>query len=362
MSVIPVPQHTTVNAILKGYEDRADDGLRPHLGASVLGNECSRALWYAFRWVTRRRFDGRMLRLFLTGTLEERRFLHELRKIEGVEAHDKDPETGEQFRFSAVGGHVGGSMDACAVGLPEAPKTWHVCEFKTHNDKSFSFLEKNGVEKAKPLHYAQMQCYMGWSGMDRALYLACNKNTDALYGERVRFDQAAFLELMAKAERVVTATEPMEKIKQDPDWYQCKFCDHHPVCHQGQVPAVTCRSCAYATPVLSGTDGEWRCEWHDKVLQVADQKRACEEHLFIPPLVTFAEPIDAGEGWFAYKRRDTGRVFVNAGAMAVLNTRLIADETPAIYTSAEMAINSKVVGDEMVDAIKTNFTDARVAA
>jgi len=166
---------------------------------------------------------------------------------------------------------------------------------------------------------------------------------------------------MAKAERVVTATEPMEKISQNPAWYQCKFCDHHPVCHLGQVPAVTCRSCAYATPVLSGADGEWRCEWHDKMLQADEQKRACDEHLFIPPLVTFAEPVDAGEGWVAYRRRDTGRVFINAGAAAIQNTHLMADEVPAIYSSLELATNPGMAGDAMVDAIKTAF-NARVVA
>lgn len=361
MALIPDPRNTTVGAIIKGYEDRADDGLRPHLGASLLGNECARALWYTFRWATRRRFDGRMLRLFLTGTLEERRFIHELRQIEGVELHDRDPGTGEQFRFSAVGGHVGGSMDACAVGLPEAPKSWHVVEFKTHKDKSFADLCKKGVAAAKPLHHAQMQCYMGWSGMERALYLACNKNTDDLYGERVRFDQAAFLELMAKAERVVAATEPMEKLNQDPAWYQCRLCDHHPVCHGGDMPAVSCRTCAHATPCMTRPSGVWRCEWHDKVLQADEQKRACQEHLFIPPLVGFAEPVDAGEGWVAYRRRDTGCIFINAGADAMPNTQLMADEVPAIYSSLELATNPGMAGDQMVDAIKTTF-DARVTA
>ena len=30
----------------------ADDGLRQHLGASLIGKPCERALWYAFRWTT----------------------------------------------------------------------------------------------------------------------------------------------------------------------------------------------------------------------------------------------------------------------------------------------------------------------
>ena len=61
-------------------------------------------------------------------------------------------------------------MDSALLGLPEAPKTWHVGEFKTHNQKSFDDLVKRGVEKAKPMHWDQMQAYMGLTGMERALF------------------------------------------------------------------------------------------------------------------------------------------------------------------------------------------------
>ena len=47
-----------------------------------------------------------------------------------------------------------------ALGLLEAPKTWHVAEFKTHSAKSFAELVAKGVVLAKPQHAAQMQVYM----------------------------------------------------------------------------------------------------------------------------------------------------------------------------------------------------------
>ena len=63
------------------------------------------------------------------------------------------PALGQQWRASALGGHVGGSMDSALLGLKEAPKTWHCAEFKTHNKKSFDDLEKKRVRKAKPMHF-----------------------------------------------------------------------------------------------------------------------------------------------------------------------------------------------------------------
>ena len=131
MAELPQPQNSTRTLIFKQYEKSAEAGQRPHLGASELGHECERYLWLSFRWAKQPDFDGRMLRLFESGQLAEPRLIANLRAI-GVEVSDRD-EKGGQWRFSAVGGHVGGSMDGAALGLPEAPKTWHVLEFKTAN-------------------------------------------------------------------------------------------------------------------------------------------------------------------------------------------------------------------------------------
>lgn len=89
------------------------------------------------------------------GDLAEARFVADLRAI-GCTVYEVD-ENGKQFAIEALGGHFGGHMDGAALGIPEAPKTWHVTEFKTHSAKSFAKLQKDGVQKAKPQHYAQMQ-------------------------------------------------------------------------------------------------------------------------------------------------------------------------------------------------------------
>ncbi len=130
-------------------------------------------------------------------------------------------------------------MDAAILGVPEAPKTYHVAEFKTHNAKSFTTLQKDGVEKAKPEHYAQMQIYMHWSQLTRALYLAVNKDNDELYGERVRYDETFAKALETKAERIVYGAAPPEGISTEPAFYKCKFCPASVVCHTNRLPMVS---------------------------------------------------------------------------------------------------------------------------
>lgn len=301
----------TLAAIESGVAAKADDGLRPHLGASILGRECERALWYGFRWAKPAAHEPRLLRLFARGQREEQVFIDLLREA-GVTVVSEDASTGAQFSFAAVGGHVGGSMDAACQGLPES-SAWHVVEMKTHGKKSFDGLIKKGVEQAKPEHYAQMQLYMGWTGMSRALYMAVCKDDDRLHLERIDANPALFERLMHKAARIVQAVEPPEKISDDPNWFQCKFCDYRDICHGTAVPIPTCRSCCHVTPELDG-DARWYCTRHRVDLPVDAQKEGCQAHLFIPALLKgWAEVQDASlpENWVEYEHKETGKAFRN---------------------------------------------------
>lgn len=87
------PPASTREAIFQAYERQADHGFRAHLGASIIGKDCERALWYDFRWATRALHQGRVLRLFETGVREEARLVQNLRAT-GATVLDVDPETG----------------------------------------------------------------------------------------------------------------------------------------------------------------------------------------------------------------------------------------------------------------------------
>jgi hypothetical protein len=298
MAALPETPSPTRDAIFAAYEADREEGFRSHLGASQIGKSCEHALWYDFRWTTPARFPGRILRLFETGQLEEARLVRNLRRI-GATVLELDPETGRQWRVEAHGGHFGGSLDAVALGVPEAPDSWHVLEFKTHSAKSFRELVTKGVTEAKPQHWAQMQIYMRLTGLTRAMYVAVCKDTDDLHIERVRADGDAAERLLAKAGRVIHAARPPARISEDPAWFECRFCDHHDLCHGEAAAAVTCRSCLHATPA----EGGWTCARWNQPVGDQEQRAACVRHLFVPDLVP-GEVTDAGEDHVVYRMRD----------------------------------------------------------
>lgn len=295
--------------IFSVHEKKAETTPREHLGASVVGGECMRKLWLNFRWVKRENFDGRMLRLFETGHLAEERIIKELREA-GCEVICE--EDGNQLRFKEFGGHFAGSIDGAVLGVPEAPKTWHLLECKTANDNNFKKIESKGVNKAKPEHFAQMQVYMHFLKLTRALYVCVNKNTDDIYTERVNFEKEEALKQIERAHEIVFSPLPPPVIENSL-YSPCRFCHFKNNCHKftEELPDTNCRTCLRSTP---RNDGTWFCAKHEKTLTKEDQLKACDKHLFIPDAVPMKlEEVLESEGSHAiiYKSLIDGKKYYN---------------------------------------------------
>lgn len=342
MARIPPPLHDTVRRIYRLHEERrAAEPPRAYLGMSELGEACARRLWYGWRWCGGESFGGRMLRLFESGNREEARLIDELRAI-GLTFE------GAQFAVEACDGHVKGHLDGALLGLHEAPKTWHVFECKTHNAKSFAEIKAKGVRDAKPRHYAQLQLYMGATGMERAAYFAVCKDTDEILLERVLFDRVEYERLIDKARAIIASPEPPTRLSDDPTWWECKFCPARAQCHQAEptAPPANCRTCAHSTP---DADGAWKCEHYGQPIPLEVQRGGCDEHRFIPTLVPWLTIEEVGPGNAVTWRNATNGVRI---------------EQPA-YSSHEIhaASDKKFLGDPFVAMVKTTFgVESRVVS
>jgi len=267
--------HPVLAAINAALERDQEDGMREHLGASVIGRQCDREIWYGFRWATLKRHAGRILRLFNRGHREEERFVGWLRAA-GIEIDPFDPKTGEQWRISACNGHFGGSLDGIAWNIPTLPPDQRILvEFKTHGEKSFNKIVIEGVKRSKPEHYVQMQEYMHHKRLPLALYLAINKNTDEIHAEFVTYDAPTAELALGRAAHIIHSPFPPARISNDPSWFVCKFCDHKETCHLNKPMQVNCRTCIFSSPVQGG---QWYCEKWKDVIPLQTQKKGCEMH------------------------------------------------------------------------------------
>lgn len=360
MPKLPEPDERfdTLKAIDAAIVEDAESGFRAHLGGSMIGRECDRALWYSFRWTNPAHFPARVLRMFRRGQREEDVLIRDLRRA-GVFVLARDPDTRKQYTVAAHGGHFGGSLDGIGRGFREALKAWHVIEFKTHNAKSFAALKKGGVAKSKPEHHAQCQVYMRLMKLDRAYYLAVNKDTDDYYAERIRLDKREADRLIERAGRIIFAEEPPARISDDPAWFACKFCDYHAQCHGGMLPEnVSCRNCLHSTPKpvpdpRGGPGGAWHCARWDAAIPFDAQLAGCEEHLVMPALVP-AEVVhgDSEQNTVLYRLPD-GREFVNGKREGRAGS--VYNPVPA-YPSHELcAAGTEFLANAQIEQIRESF-------
>ena len=256
---------------LKDIADKINEGIdefcvtslsdkpRTHLGISEIGNECIRETYYKFRWMKFEQYDGRMLRLFKHGHLQEARYINYLEGI-GCKVMHHD-ENGKQFRVSGVMGHYGGSCDGQVI-TPWVPDKM-LLECKTHNTKSFVHYLKDGLHKTKPQHVDQMNGYGQKMELKYGIYFPENKNDSQIEVSVVKLDWQRGAQLELRAREIITATEPPARISDNPSYWKCGYCTFKGICHYGEEPIKNCRSCRMSKPV---EDARWYCSrWNDLI-------------------------------------------------------------------------------------------------
>lgn len=260
-------------------ESHYDDGPRKHLGASIIGHDCKRYLWYSFRWCYHHKHDGRQQRLFNRGHREEERFIEWLRGI-GFQVWDIDPTTGKQIRISDCGGHFGGSGDGVAMFPPYYQiETPFLLEFKTigagqdGKGKAFEELKQKGLQTAKPQHFAQTSTYGYKLNLSYVLYLNINKNDDTIHVEVVKLDMKLGQQMIQKADMIITSQVAPNKLSDNPNHYKCKMCDMKPICHEFKPIEKNCRSCSKAVPI---ENANWVCTLYNNVIPPEFIKQGCE--------------------------------------------------------------------------------------
>lgn len=276
------PEHSAVdltqmNKLMKrkinlGCLEHFQEDLRTHLGASVIGADCMREVWYDWRWVGAEEIGGREYRLFNRGHLEEERNRQWL-ELAGCKILSEQ----EKIDFG-FGGHGGGSSDKIILLPPEFNYSDPVLvEEKTHSDKNFKQVDKHGVQKAKPVHVKQANMYARRLGIKLILYFPVNKNDDDIKPEFLWADPNLADICFRKADEIIERqTPPMRPRGRTKTHHECvHFCNHHSTCWQGIGARLkNCRSCKFARPV---ENKQWHCDKHAGIIPADFIPKGCDD-------------------------------------------------------------------------------------
>lgn len=201
---------------------------RDYLGASSIGSECLRKVQYD--WQCDSVFPARTKRIFARGHAFEDISARILAQA-GFRMERGTPAT--EF----IDGDFRGHADGIIVAGPEIPDLAYPClwECKGLGASGWRKLEKDGLRKAYPQYFDQVQLYQAYLNLDAnpALFTAWNSDNCEMLHIGIPFDAEAAQAASDRAVRVIQATkagELIDRVASKPDDWRCKMCSHRERC------------------------------------------------------------------------------------------------------------------------------------
>lgn len=148
----------------------------------------------------------------------------------------RDPQTG-QFRMAGeVDGVIVGITNGALADMIQTPCIW---ESKKATDKKWKKFSKEGVKKADPRYYGQLQTNMAYMGVKQTLFSMLNLDNMKFFFEIVLFDQAYAQTISDRAVRVLESDHAFQlpRLCISEDDFRGKYCDFHGQCFKGLVIA-----------------------------------------------------------------------------------------------------------------------------
>ena len=218
-----------MNKIIERIHERVNQAMlekrekpRTYLGASILGTECARQLWYT-KFDSKEVEDPNVLRKFKVGHYLEPMMVELFEKA----GYQMWGVSGEQFGFEDGG--IAGHADGVIKGIDGDENTPYLLEFKTSNSFYFKQFVKDGIA-ANEKYAGQVQIYMNKFKLKKCLFVVMNKDTQELYFEIVLADEYEAVRLLERGKHILTMTEPPERHYAQANYFKCRFCNWRKTC------------------------------------------------------------------------------------------------------------------------------------
>jgi CRISPR/Cas system-associated exonuclease Cas4 (RecB family) len=209
----------------------AEEKPRDYIGASMMGHECSRAIWYSGNNTKGQAWPVKTLLKFEDGHRTEDLMAERLRMLPFIRLHSQQAEIDLGF----IKGHIDGVIEGlCESIVP------HVWECKAVDEDGFKKLQKavavhgeyEAMKQWEHRYYVQAVLYMHGMGISRHYLTVATPGGRDFMAVRTRENPAYAKSIIERGRRIAQSKEPPEKISLRPDHWQCRLCQYAGVCHK----------------------------------------------------------------------------------------------------------------------------------
>lgn len=357
----------TLDAMNKAMELKQKlDKPRNYLGASEIGHDCERYLFYSFRNACKRNISAKGLKAIQDGYDQEAKTIERLRALPFIELINEDEE-GNQIGFETLLGHYKGHCDGMIHGLLQAPKTWHVFEHKSVNEKKFNDLKKTIEEKGEKealynwdmMYYAQAQSYMHEFQLERHYTVVSTPGGRDHISCRTEYKRAYAERILEKTKNIIFENWTIPaKISDKREFFKCQWCHMKGICHDGDFPDVHCKTCRYREAIDGGKN---KCLATDTIIEETLLNVGCPSHIYNPALISGAKLLEHQDDGCIYQVEGKDYVFANTNLTGFPDVKGKID---GIFTSKQLREDVKNIHDitnQMLNAFKGTMIEPEKA-
>lgn len=208
---------------IDAYLDTQNDPPRNYLGASIIGIECDRQLWYKCH-AEPEEITPRTKRIFSLGDAIEQEvvlMLHEA-GFEGV--WTVDPKTKKQYGFNdgVFGGHVDGVLKHEGVS--------YAFDVKSASKNRFGEFKRKELKDVSREYYIQILLYVKYLRTNKGMVIFYNKDNSEMHIEIVEPDGALADIAQERALDIYNMEYEPERRWSDPTFFKCRWCHFHEKC------------------------------------------------------------------------------------------------------------------------------------
>ena len=345
---------------------------RHYLGASEIGKECNRYLFYSFRNACKRVDEAPLIKTIDDGHAQEALTIKRLRALPYIElintdgTFDKDGNP-NQIGFQALLGHFRGHVDGVIHGLLQAPKTWHIFEHKCKEKKFLTQLsklitdkgEKNALKEFDYTYYCQAIIYMHELELERHYCVVSAPGGRDHISVRTDYNRKEAEFILEKAKNIIFENWTIPaKISDKREFYLCNWCHMKGICHDGDFPDVHCKSCRYRECIDGGKS---LCLATDTIIEDTLLNVGCAKHIFNPALLSGVVLIEHQNDGCLYQVEGKDYVFANTNLTGFPDVKGKID---GIFTSKQLREDVKNVNDitnKMLNAFKGSVIEPEKA-
>lgn len=196
---------------------------RKYVGASAIGVNCGRQLWYEFNERLPSKPSAKRDMIFSMGHITESLLKGKLIDAGFVikDAFFDCSDFDMPFK-----GHVDGIITASPTGL-QVPC---LLEIKSMNTFVFKKLQKTGLKDSSPQYWRQMQIYMHYICRENPGLLMCmDKNNCEVYYEIIEYDESIIEFIKSRFDVLgdFEAPDPPDNLT-----WECDYCDYSEICEK----------------------------------------------------------------------------------------------------------------------------------